>query len=56
MELSEAERKMLTEYLGECWHERADISSLRCVCGELICDERNRTFTTPPTLPMCMRG
>lgn len=52
--MTESQRKWLTEYLGECWHEYDKSSSLynRCTCGA-ICgnlaehiNESTHTFTT----------
>lgn len=46
----ETDRKLLTEYLGECWHELltdSDFPAL-CSCGKGFTtdDHHNRTFTT----------
>lgn len=52
--MTDTERKRLTEYLGECWHEKAGVKDTqygqldKCSCGQVwwgfIC--QNRTFTT----------
>lgn len=63
--MTDDDRKLLTEYLGECWHKR-DIdlpTALRCVCGMRFSYEdqlighiendneyRTRTFSTPADL------
>jgi hypothetical protein len=43
--LTESDRRLLTEYLGECWHEWKGPSSNFCSkCDKYA--ERNRTFIT----------
>ena len=49
-ELSENDRKRLTEYLGECWHELKHLGwkDWVCSCGAKKCERSSfhRTFTT----------
>jgi hypothetical protein len=53
-DLTEHDRRICTEYLGECWHEKMDIAGriLRCQkCRQLIrwdeAESFRRTFTDP---------
>ena len=49
-ELTEYHRKVLTEYLGECWHHKGNISvqGMKAYsCSKCGSRDRNRTFTTP---------
>ena len=52
--MNDKQRKLLTEYLGECWHELLTDSDFPaiCSCGKGIStnDHHNRTFTTPDDL------
>gem|GEM_PF-6286422 len=44
-ELTEAERKALTEYLGECWHEIIPYSNTQQGTDiELFCSKCNESF------------
>jgi hypothetical protein len=52
--MKDDDRKLLTEFLGECWHdyEISKSEKSRCSCGltgyavREICAKTNRTFTT----------
>ena len=53
MKITEEQRKLLTEWLEECWHEISCINGERmCSCGVvgnlniILAHKGNRTFTT----------
>jgi hypothetical protein len=55
MKLTEAQCKMLGEFIGECWHETVEIRHseeygdlYKCSCGAIDCEKSSmhRTFTT----------
>ena len=59
MNLTENQKRLLTEFLGECWHEyikqpplekweidQGYIQTALCSCGSHSCLKSNRTFTT----------
>ena len=52
--MTDADRKVLTEYIGECWPEYGRDSEgyeKACInCGAWRCAHLNRTFTTMPDL------
>ena len=64
MQLTDDDRKMLTEYLGECWHEIGDLVQhstnmlsariggmcSKCLASDITGDINQRTFTTPADL------
>ena len=46
--LTDDERKVLTEYIGECWHEVEREGDSHCrYCREHYHHVQNRTFATP---------
>ena len=51
--MEEKDRKLLTEYLGLCWHERSSVLGKCIHCGR-VCNRVTsmdpRTFTTMPDL------
>ncbi len=60
MKLTDDQKKMLTEFLGECWHEMKVIGGVReCCCGvkgniaTLFMHKGNRTFLTPDDQQAC---
>jgi len=51
-DLTENDRRRLTDYLRECWHESCSSGSPLCLCGMSVQKHRthkvkNRSFTTP---------
>jgi hypothetical protein len=67
MNLTENQKRLLTEFLGECWHEyikqpplekweidQGYIQTALCSCGSHSCLKSNRTFTTYQDLGDCM--
>lgn len=63
--MTDDDRKILTEYIGECWHIDGAMSHEFCPCGVrhafYIDGAMNRTFDTPDDLhavysKMCKKG
>ena len=50
--MTDDDKKRLTEWLGECWHEGMEVKpcsvgSMRTPCSKCGKNKYNRTFTTP---------
>ena len=53
--MNDEDRKLLTEYLGECWHENWHSAMMGSHCDDCLVEgksaaNRRRTFTTPADL------
>lgn len=59
--MNESRRKLLTEYIGECWHEPITLETCSCNRERIVnavahAHNMNRPFTTPDDMNAVMQA